>query len=66
LGGALTLEQIADRTGYSSPTAFAATFRRLVGLPPGQWRQQHATKPAIPAQGASDPTGTNCRESFAA
>lgn len=39
LAGELTLEQIARRTGYSSPNAFAATFRRHVGLPPGQWRQ---------------------------
>lgn len=36
----LTLEQIAHRTGYSSPNAFAATFRRHVGLPPGRWRQE--------------------------
>jgi AraC-like DNA-binding protein len=28
LAGKLTLEQIADRIGYSSPNAFSATFRR--------------------------------------
>jgi AraC-like DNA-binding protein len=39
------LEQIADRTGYSSPNAFAATFRRHVGLAPGQWRHQYSSKP---------------------
>jgi AraC-like DNA-binding protein len=39
LANELTLEQIAHRTGYSSPNAFAATFRRHVGLPPGRWRQ---------------------------
>jgi len=49
LAGELTLEQIADRTGYSSPNAFAATFRRHVGLAPGRWRQQHSSKPSIPA-----------------
>ena len=49
LAGELTLEQIADRTGYSSPNAFAATFRRHVGSAPGQWRQQHPSKPSIPA-----------------
>ena len=49
LAGELTLEQIADRTGYSSPNAFAATFRRHVGSAPGQWRQQHSSKPSIPA-----------------
>ena len=45
LAGELTLEQIADRTGYSSPNAFAATFRRHVGLAPRQWRQQYSSKP---------------------
>src|SRR5216683_1024232 len=45
LAGELTLEQIGDRTGYSSPNAFAATFRRHVGLAPGQWRQQYSSKP---------------------
>lgn len=47
LAGELTLEQIAHRTGYSSPSAFAATFRRRVGLPPGQWRHQHAPVPPL-------------------
>ena len=45
LAGELTLEQIADRTGYSLPNAFAATFRRHVGSAPGQWRQQYSSKP---------------------
>ena len=49
LSGELTLQEIADRIGYSSPNAFAATFRRHVGLAPGQWRQQHSTKDSIPA-----------------
>ncbi|MFD7601823.1 cupin domain-containing protein [Streptomyces sp. NPDC003233] len=40
IAGELTLEQIARRTGYSSPNAFAATFRRHVGIPPGRWRQE--------------------------
>jgi AraC-like DNA-binding protein len=43
----LTLEQIAHRTGYSSPNAFAATFRRHVGSAPGQWRQQHSSKVSV-------------------
>ena len=45
LAGELTLEQIADRTGYRSPNAFAATFRRHVGLASGQWRQHYSSKP---------------------
>ncbi|KOV58129.1 AraC family transcriptional regulator [Streptomyces sp. MMG1121] len=36
----LTLNQIADAIGYSSPYAFAAAFRRHHGQPPGTWRQQ--------------------------
>lgn len=37
--GELTLTQIADRTGYTSPYAFAAAFRRHHGRPPGRWRR---------------------------
>jgi AraC-like DNA-binding protein len=37
--GELTLTQIADRTGYTSPYAFAAAFRRHNGQPPGRWRR---------------------------
>lgn len=37
--GELTLTEIGLRTGYGSPYAFAAAFRRHHGVPPGQWRQ---------------------------
>jgi AraC-like DNA-binding protein len=37
--GDLTLTQIAQRTGYTSPYAFASAFRRHHGEPPGRWRQ---------------------------
>jgi AraC-like DNA-binding protein len=37
--GDLTLAQIAARTGYATPYAFAAAFRRHHGQPPGQWRR---------------------------
>src|SRR5580765_7012426 len=43
--GELTLAQIGARTGYASPYAFAAAFRRHHGLPPGQWRQRQTTSP---------------------
>jgi AraC-like DNA-binding protein len=43
--GELTLAQIADRTGYTSPNAFAAAFRRHHGQPPGQWRNRELAKP---------------------
>jgi AraC-like DNA-binding protein len=39
--GDLNLAQIADRTGYTSPYAFAAAFRRHHGEPPGRWRHIH-------------------------
>jgi AraC-like DNA-binding protein len=38
----LPLAQIAERVGYSSQYAFATTFRRHHGQPPGRWRQQQA------------------------
>lgn len=49
--GELTLAEIGARTGYASPYAFAAAFRRYNGLPPGQWRKREianspATQPA--------------------
>jgi AraC-like DNA-binding protein len=40
--GELTLTEIADRTGYTSPYAFAAAFRRHHGQPPGRWRRDAA------------------------
>jgi AraC-like DNA-binding protein len=45
--GELTLAQIAARTGYASPYAFAAAFRRHHGRPPGQWRQRELDRPDI-------------------
>ncbi|AXB44876.1 AraC family transcriptional regulator [Amycolatopsis albispora] len=32
-----SLANVADRVGYSSPSAFVAAFRRAVGVPPGQY-----------------------------
>ncbi|WP_406101278.1 AraC family transcriptional regulator [Streptomyces sp. NBC_01003] len=48
-----TLAQVAERTGYASPYAFAAAFRRHHGEPPGQWRQQQLERYA----GSEDGTG---------
>jgi AraC-like DNA-binding protein len=44
--GDLTLAQIGERTGYSSPYAFAAAFRRHHGLPPGRWRRREMALPS--------------------
>jgi AraC-like DNA-binding protein len=42
--GELTLAHIADLTGYGSPYAFAAAFRRHHGQPPGAWRQRELAR----------------------
>jgi AraC-like DNA-binding protein len=52
--GELTLTQIADRTGYASPYAFAAAFRRHHGQPPGQWRQRELEQPDIDQAAPAD------------
>jgi AraC-like DNA-binding protein len=43
--GELTLAQIGARTGYASPYAFAAAFRRHHGIPPGRWRRKEIGSP---------------------
>ena len=47
----LTLAQIANRTGYASPNAFAAAFRRHHGQPPGQWQRGELARPPEPVHG---------------
>ncbi len=42
--GESTLTQIAELTGYGSPYAFAAAFRRHHGQAPGSWRQQQLAR----------------------
>jgi AraC-like DNA-binding protein len=49
--GELTIDQIANRTGYTSPNAFAAAFRRHHGQPPGQWRHGQLDRPREPLHG---------------
>jgi AraC-like DNA-binding protein len=49
--GQPTLAQVASRTGYASPYAFAAAFRRHHGQPPGLWRQQQLERPDLPGNG---------------
>ncbi|MFI6003473.1 AraC family transcriptional regulator [Streptomyces sp. NPDC051366] len=53
--GEPTLAQVAARTGYASPYAFAAAFRRHHGRPPGLWREQQAEPAAL----SGDGTGTS-------
>ncbi len=49
--GELTVAQIANRTGYASPNAFAAAFRRHHGQPPGQWQRGELARPPEPVHG---------------
>jgi AraC-like DNA-binding protein len=51
--GELTLAQIGARTGYASPYAFAAAFRRHHGVPPGKWRRQRLASPTDQETGHS-------------
>ena len=37
----LSITEIAQRVGYGSANAFAATFQRHHGQPPGRWRDGH-------------------------
>src|SRR5580704_17186207 len=52
--GELTLAQIADRTGYASPYAFAAAFSRHHGRPYCQWRQRELDEPDIDQAAPAD------------
>ncbi|MCO8275039.1 cupin domain-containing protein [Actinoplanes sp. TRM 88003] len=36
----LTVAAVAARVGYTSGVAFAATFRRVLGIPPAEWRRR--------------------------
>nr|WP_232535593.1 AraC family transcriptional regulator [Nocardia terpenica] len=56
LSGELTLDQIARETGYTSPNAFAATFRRHHGLPPGRWREANTATQVGPFSSARERT----------
>jgi transcriptional regulator GlxA family with amidase domain len=37
----LTLAVIASAVGYESESAFGKVFRRVLGVPPGKYRQEH-------------------------
>ena len=40
LTGSLTVTEIAGRCGYTNASKFAAGFRRIAGMPPGEWRRR--------------------------
>jgi AraC-like DNA-binding protein len=56
--GDLSLSQIAARTGYTSPYAFAAAFRRHHGQPPGRWRHDHGESQLRSSEQAATQTMT--------
>ncbi len=40
----LPLAEVAVQSGFKDQAAFTRTFRRIVGMPPGSWRREHATR----------------------
>jgi AraC-like DNA-binding protein len=44
LNGVDSVAMIADQVGYESEAAFSRAFRKIVGLPPGEWRKQKTTR----------------------
>lgn len=47
--GQASIAQIASDVGYDSEAAFNRAFKRVVGLPPGQWRNHANTSQPAPA-----------------
>lgn len=43
LSSPIPAEKIGDELGYRNASAFSATFRRSLGLPPGLWRERNRT-----------------------
>jgi AraC-like DNA-binding protein len=41
--GTESVAAIANRVGYESEAAFSRAFKKVVGLPPSEWRQSHVT-----------------------
>ncbi len=41
LRGDDTIDVVAEKVGYSSPSHFHRTFRRMHGMPPAAWRDEH-------------------------
>ena len=39
-GGDSNIASVAARTGYSSEAAFSRAFKKMVGVPPSEWRRR--------------------------
>jgi AraC-like DNA-binding protein len=46
LTGMDSVAEVAERVGYESEAAFSRAFKKIVGIPPGQWRRHRAGSPA--------------------
>ena len=42
LSGTDSIASIASQVGYESEAAFSRAFKKLVGAPPGQWRDRRS------------------------
>ncbi len=38
LAGGLPVADVAQRVGYTTPSAFSAAFRTELGMPPSRWQ----------------------------
>ena len=54
--GALTVAEIAYRTGFCNPAYFTNTFRAATGLSPKRWQREHESTSI-----GSDPMASPCR-----
>jgi AraC-like DNA-binding protein len=45
---------IANRVGYDSEAAFSRAFKKVVGVPPSEWRKKRAPAFAGPARALED------------
>jgi transcriptional regulator GlxA family with amidase domain len=41
-GGTTNIATIAAKTGYGSEAAFSRAFKKVVGMPPAEWRRRKA------------------------
>jgi AraC-like DNA-binding protein len=39
--GTESIASVANRVGYDSEAAFSRAFKKAVGSPPSEWREQH-------------------------
>jgi AraC-like DNA-binding protein len=39
-GGASNIANVAAEIGYSSEAAFSRAFKKMVGVPPSEWRRR--------------------------